>query len=63
VVPRLPIRLDARGGWGATRLALPAGDWTDVFTDERVTSDGSGTDVGELLRAFPVALLVREGSA
>jgi (1->4)-alpha-D-glucan 1-alpha-D-glucosylmutase len=41
---------------GDTRIALPAGTWTDVLSDRTM----SGTvDLVELWAAFPVALLVR----
>ncbi len=42
VVTRLPLGLAARGGWGATTLALP---------------DGTVRPVAELLGAGPVALM------
>jgi malto-oligosyltrehalose synthase/malto-oligosyltrehalose trehalohydrolase len=57
VVTRLPRGLADRGGWGATRLALPAGRWRDVLTGAVVTSDGS-VAVADLLAELPVALLV-----
>ena len=57
VVPRLPARLAAAGGWSDTALELPAGTWTDAFTGERV--DGGHVEVGRLLRRFPLALLER----
>lgn len=55
VVTRLPVGLDAAGGWGDTRLDLPPGRWHDVLT-------GVGTDghLADLLATHPVALLVRE---
>ena len=58
VATRLPLRLASRGGWGETSLELPEGRWTDLLTGE--THDGGAVDVGELLGAWPVALLVRE---
>ena len=48
VVTRLPHGLAARGGWGDTTLALPAGRWRDLLTERVVTSDGS-VAVAELL--------------
>jgi len=57
VATRLPVGLAARGGWGDTTLALPHGRWRDVITGR---APGSAR-VGELLAAYPVALLVREG--
>ena len=55
VATRLPVGLAAAGGWGDTRLELPAGRWHDVLT-------GTATDgrLAELLAVHPVALLVRE---
>lgn len=62
VAPRLVVGL---GGdfltweWGDTSLSLPDGSWRDVMTGyER---DGGETPLEELLAAFPVALLAREG--
>ena len=56
VVTRLPLGLEARGGWGETSLELPAGRWRDVLTGRSLRSG----DVGEMLSLLPVALLVRE---
>jgi (1->4)-alpha-D-glucan 1-alpha-D-glucosylmutase len=58
VVTRLPVGLRRRGGWGDTELTLPAGEWRDVLSDQRVAS----TRLEEILRGSPVALLVREAS-
>jgi (1->4)-alpha-D-glucan 1-alpha-D-glucosylmutase len=55
VVTRLPLGLEARGGWGDTRLELPEGRWRDAITGE--PTDGS---LATLLAAYGVALLVRE---
>ena len=57
VVTRLPVGLAARGGWGDTTLALPDGRWRDVLTG-RVVS----TEVADVVRDLPVALLVKEDS-
>ena len=57
VVTRLPVGLAARGGWGDTSLVLPEGQWRDVISGRLVTSD-----VADVLRDLPVALLVREDS-
>ncbi|MDT7708996.1 MAG: (1-_4)-alpha-D-glucan 1-alpha-D-glucosylmutase [Pseudonocardiales bacterium] len=59
VATRLPVGLEARGGWGDTVLPLPgaAGDWHDIVTDTPV--DGSAPALGTLLARYPVALLVR----
>ncbi|WP_244246785.1 malto-oligosyltrehalose synthase [Nocardioides euryhalodurans] len=56
VATRLPVGLAARGGWGDTTLALPAGRWRDALTGAVVTSDGS-VPVADLLTELPVALL------
>jgi (1->4)-alpha-D-glucan 1-alpha-D-glucosylmutase len=56
VVTRLPLRLAAAGGWNGEELKLPGGAWTDVLTGRGVRS----TRIGDILSAYPVALLVRE---
>jgi (1->4)-alpha-D-glucan 1-alpha-D-glucosylmutase len=56
VVPRLVIGL--RGDWGDTTLELPPGNWRAEFTGENVAY--GPVPLRDLLRAFPVALLVRE---
>ncbi|MGP3940566.1 malto-oligosyltrehalose synthase [Streptomyces sp. 6N106] len=56
VVTRLSRRLAEAGGWGATRLLLPAGRWRDLLTGR--TAEGSEA-LDELLSGLPVALLVR----
>ncbi|MEV5778370.1 malto-oligosyltrehalose synthase [Streptomyces antimycoticus] len=56
VVTRLSRRLTEAGGWGATRLPLPAGRWRDLLTGR--TAEGSEA-LDELLSGLPVALLVR----
>jgi (1->4)-alpha-D-glucan 1-alpha-D-glucosylmutase len=58
VVPRLAVGLARAGGWGATALRLPPGRWRDAFTGAR--HEGAAP-LGDLLRGFPVALLVRGG--
>lgn len=59
IATRLPIKLEARGGWGDTVLPLPGGhtDWYDVITGAAV--DGPTPRVADVLRRYPVALLVR----
>ncbi|HXV93067.1 MAG TPA: malto-oligosyltrehalose synthase, partial [Pseudonocardia sp.] len=59
VATRLPVGLEARGGWGETVLPLPGGadDWCDVITGSQV--DGSAPLLSRLLERYPVALLVR----
>lgn len=56
VVTRLPVGLDADGGWGDTVLDLPDGRWHDVLTGR----DADGR-LADLLATHPVALLVRVG--
>ena len=54
---RLPVGLEAAGGWGETSLVLPDGQWKDALTG----GSFSGTVlVGEVLDLLPVALLVRD---
>jgi (1->4)-alpha-D-glucan 1-alpha-D-glucosylmutase len=55
VVPRLVSRLD--GKWGQTATELPQGEWTNRLTGARV--GGGKVALSDLLRDFPVALLVR----
>jgi (1->4)-alpha-D-glucan 1-alpha-D-glucosylmutase len=69
VAPRLPAGLVPEGSrppvgrdvWGDTVLSLPegfrAGRWENVFTGEALAGDSLA--LGEVLGAFPVALLVR----
>ncbi|MBK5224364.1 MAG: malto-oligosyltrehalose synthase [Acidimicrobiia bacterium] len=59
VVPRLPVGLDAGGGWRDTSVELPPGEWYDEL-GERTWSGGT-ISVGELLERFPVALLHDDG--
>ena len=57
VVPRLPLGLDAGGGWRDTTLVLPPGRWRDAMSGREVS--GGTMSVAELLDTFPVALLER----
>jgi len=59
VTIRLPVGLTAKGGWRDTVLHLPPGDWRDQLTGRPAASEH--VPVGDLLDAYPVALLVREG--
>jgi (1->4)-alpha-D-glucan 1-alpha-D-glucosylmutase len=54
VATRLPVGLEAAGGWGETELSLPDGDWHDVITDRPASPK-----LADLLSELPVALLVR----
>jgi (1->4)-alpha-D-glucan 1-alpha-D-glucosylmutase len=55
IVPRLGVHAD---GFVDTTLALPAGSWTDVLTDQRFT--GGTCAVSRLWNALPIALLARD---
>jgi (1->4)-alpha-D-glucan 1-alpha-D-glucosylmutase len=59
VATRLPVKLEADGGWRDTVLPLPAGPgiWTDVLTGREVET-GFPVLAG-LLDRYPVALLAR----
>ncbi|GAA3471166.1 malto-oligosyltrehalose synthase [Nonomuraea roseola] len=56
VATRLPVRLAARGGWGATSLTLPHGSWRDLLTGGLYSGR---TPLAHLLSRHPVALLER----
>jgi (1->4)-alpha-D-glucan 1-alpha-D-glucosylmutase len=56
VVPRLVHTL--RGDWGDTTLRLPEGVWKNELTGAEI--QGGKRPVSELLRDFPVALLVKQ---
>ncbi len=56
IVPRLVAKL--AGDWRDTEVELPAGDWTNQMTGERLR--GGSTRLADLMRRFPVALLARE---
>ncbi|MFP5326067.1 MAG: malto-oligosyltrehalose synthase [Acidimicrobiia bacterium] len=58
VVPRLPVTLERNGGWGDTRVSLPAGTWRNVFTGSALA--GGDLGVAEVLAGFPVALLRKD---
>ena len=55
VVTRLPMRLAGLGGWRDSRLTLPGGKHTDLFTGQR---HRGSVRLADLLAAYPVALLV-----
>jgi (1->4)-alpha-D-glucan 1-alpha-D-glucosylmutase len=56
IVPRHSLSLG--GDWNGTTVAVPAGTWHNRLTGEPIR--GGAVPVAELLRSFPVALLVRE---
>jgi (1->4)-alpha-D-glucan 1-alpha-D-glucosylmutase len=57
IVPRLLIGLGT--DWGDTRIELPVGPWIDLLTGAQQPG-GSPVDLGQILQAFPVAVLARE---
>ncbi|GII91223.1 malto-oligosyltrehalose synthase [Sinosporangium siamense] len=57
VATRLPVRLANRGGWGATTLTLPPGDWRDLLTGQAHTGR---IPMAHLLARCPVAVLERD---
>jgi (1->4)-alpha-D-glucan 1-alpha-D-glucosylmutase len=58
LAPRLIIGLN--GDWGSTEVALPPGRWHNQITDADIDASSDGLAVQELLREFPVGLLVRD---
>ncbi len=60
VATRLPLGLEAVGGWGSTELLTPAGAYVDVLTG--ATVEGGRVPLAGLLERYPVALLVTEDS-
>jgi (1->4)-alpha-D-glucan 1-alpha-D-glucosylmutase len=59
VATRLPVGLEAAGGWRDTALTLPTGAWQDLFTGARHVADAAGLRLAPLLDRLPVALLTR----
>ncbi|KAA9107888.1 malto-oligosyltrehalose synthase [Microbacterium rhizomatis] len=59
VATRLPVGLAARGGWGDTVLLRPRGETVDALTGRRV--EAPSVPLAELLRTYPVALLIPAG--
>ena len=55
VVPRLPLGLDAGGGWSGTAIELPLGPWWDELGE--TTWSGGSILMDDLLGRFPVALV------
>jgi (1->4)-alpha-D-glucan 1-alpha-D-glucosylmutase len=62
VATRLPVGLEAAGGWQETALRLPTGAWRDLLSGARVVSDAEGLRLAPLLDRLPVALLTRDGA-
>ncbi|MEX1162904.1 MAG: hypothetical protein WEB03_04925, partial [Nitriliruptor sp.] len=65
VAPRQVISLGSEfetWDWHDTELELPPGRWRCVLSDQVVDGGGGPVAVADVLAAFPVALLVRDGS-
>lgn len=71
IVPRLSVAVSGLGGpppladlWGDTAIELPAelvgGEWQDCFTRKSLSASSSNLLVAEVLREFPVALLLQQ---
>ncbi len=59
IVPRLVLELGGeQQDWEDTQITLSAGRWRNELTSDAL--DGGTALVGDLLRRFPVALLVKE---
>lgn len=58
IATRLPVGLEAQGGWQNTILLRPAVPAVDVLTGRRF--EGGEVPMAELLSTYPVALLARE---
>ena len=58
IATRLPVGLSRHGGWGDTAVSLDGHSWTEVFTN--TSYGGNRLPVAEILRTYPVALLVKE---
>jgi (1->4)-alpha-D-glucan 1-alpha-D-glucosylmutase len=57
IAPRLLVKLG--GDWGDTKVQLPEGEWRNLFTGQLVRGEAN---LAELMRAFPVVLLEKQGS-
>ncbi|MHB8587400.1 MAG: malto-oligosyltrehalose synthase [Candidatus Dormibacteraceae bacterium] len=57
IEPRLLIGLG--GDWAGTTLALPPGRWKNILTGDE-QDGGAPIELGKLLQAFPVAVLVQD---
>jgi (1->4)-alpha-D-glucan 1-alpha-D-glucosylmutase len=57
VATRLPVGLQARGGWDGTTVSLPDGAWADALTGRPFTGEAP---VAHVLSEHPAAILVRE---
>lgn len=57
IATRLPIGLARGGGWRGTVALLPSGRYVDAITG--AASDGGEVPLADILRTYPVALLLR----
>jgi (1->4)-alpha-D-glucan 1-alpha-D-glucosylmutase len=57
IVPRLLVGLGT--DWGDTDIVLPVGQWIDLLTGAQQPG-GTPIALGQILQAFPVAVLARE---
>lgn len=55
VVPRFPLRLAERGGFGETTVTVPSGDWTNVLTGASVR--GGEVPVEQVLGSVAATVL------
>lgn len=58
IATRLPLGLEAAGGWGDTTLEIARRPWVDALTGERYP--GGSVRLADLLRQYPVALLTAD---
>ncbi|WP_127504369.1 malto-oligosyltrehalose synthase [Actinoplanes solisilvae] len=58
IATRMPVGLSRHSGWGDTTVSLDGHSWMEVFTN--TSYGGSRLAVADLLRTYPVALLVKE---
>ena len=58
LVTRLPLGLEAAGGWRDTLVQLPPGTYTDRLSGR--SHSGGGVKAEDLFEHYPVALLVRQ---
>jgi len=56
---RLPVSLEARGGWGSTAVLLPRRPVVDVLTGRQF--EGGEVPLADALSRYPVALLAPRG--
>jgi (1->4)-alpha-D-glucan 1-alpha-D-glucosylmutase len=60
VATRAAGLLEQGGGFGDATVALPAGTWQDVLSDDEAVHDGGQVHLADLLAHRPVALLVKQ---